>query len=116
MCPVNRNQAHILRRENEMVMGVFESRQDGQIRGIEDVGIGANQPVQAMGVLRNRYDPFIADGESLVDRAMLGHRVNSACTDQQVRQAESMRRRRRKQVLVHYLLFLSVSPVVREQM
>src|SRR3989440_347714 len=82
MGTVNRNQAHILRREHEMVMGVFESRQDGQIRGIEDVGTGADQPIQAMGVLRHRYDPFIADGDSLVDRSMLGHGVNSACPDQ----------------------------------
>jgi hypothetical protein len=29
MSSVNRNQAHILRSEHEMVMGVFESRQDG---------------------------------------------------------------------------------------
>ena len=45
MGPVNRNQAHILRGEHEMVMGVFESRQDGHIWGIEDVGIAANQPI-----------------------------------------------------------------------
>src|SRR5436305_9654251 len=68
-----------------------------------------------MGIRRNRHDPFIADGGSLVDRAILGHGVYSACTDQQVCQARSMRRCGRKQVLVHLLLFLSVSPVVREQ-
>jgi hypothetical protein len=84
-----------------MVMGVFESRQDGQIPGIEDLGSGVDQPVQAMGVLRDRHDPFIADGDGLVDRAMLGHGVNVACTDQQVRQARSTRRRGRRQVLVH---------------
>src|SRR5206468_602498 len=43
MGPVNRNQTHILRSEHEMVMGVFESRQEGQIRDIEDVGTGADQ-------------------------------------------------------------------------
>ncbi len=104
MCPVNRNQAHILRREHEMVMGIFESRQDGQIRGIQDLGIGADQPVQAMGVLRDRHDPSIADGGGLVDRAMLGHGVNGTCTDQQVRQVRSMERRGRKPVLVHHPL------------
>src|SRR5437764_8143882 len=57
-----------------------------------------------MGVLRDGHDPFIADGDGLVDRTILGHRVNSGCTDQQVRQARSRRRRGRKQVLVHHPL------------
>src|SRR5437763_687671 len=63
-----------------MVMGVFESRQNGQIRGIQDVGSCADQPVQAMGVLRDRHDPFITDGDGLVERAMPGHGVNGVCT------------------------------------
>ncbi|TMC17183.1 MAG: hypothetical protein E6J36_20190 [Chloroflexi bacterium] len=73
-------------------MGVFESRQNGQIRGIQDVGSCADQPVQAMGVLRDRHDPFITDGDGLVEHAMPGHGVNGGCTDQQLRQARRMRR------------------------
>src|SRR5436190_17548610 len=88
---INRNQAHVLRSQNEMVMGVFESRQNGHIRGIDDVGISADRAIQAMWVLRDRHDPFIAYGDGLVDRAMLGHGVNRAGTDQPVRQAGSMR-------------------------
>src|SRR5438128_6142183 len=58
MRPVNRNQAHVLCSQNEMVMGVFESRQDGHIWGIDDLGIRADQAIQAMGALRDRHDPF----------------------------------------------------------
>ena len=87
-------------------MSVFESRQDGHIRGIEDARIGADQPVQAMGARRDRHDPFIAYGNSLVDGSILGHGVNSARPDQQLRQTRKMRRRGRKRVLVHHLFFL----------
>src|SRR6266704_1985717 len=82
------NEAAILRSKNKMVMCIFKGRQDGQLRGIYHVGTGADHTIQAVRVLRDSDDPFVADGDGTVDLAILGHGVDGSCTDHQVRQAE----------------------------